>query len=162
AYARFVRRHTTMPRLKSIALLICLAELTACHHRALVVYDSYIVACPDTTHPIGPSSSLRISRSPTRDPSAPRGMGRLVALFTWSSDSLALNTPPPRARFTLRSFRLHFDSHGYALTTDTAGVVSGDSLVSMIILSASEGSYRLEVFPFGAAGLDTSFVIRNE
>ena len=152
-----------MARLVTIAFLACLAEAVGCHHRRQVVFAPHTFGgCVKASPPIGPPTSLQFARSSAADPSALNGIGRLVAQMTWSSESLAFNTPPPFGRFWLTSFRVHFDSAGYAVSGDTTGDFTGESRFSVITLSAPEGRYRLEVWAFGGGGfLDSSLVIRN-
>jgi hypothetical protein len=88
-------------------------------------------------------------------------LGRLVAFFNWSSDSLAHKTLPPAAHFELGSIAVRYDSEGYASVVDTSGIVSRNSRVPTITLQVPDGSYQFQVDALGAVSLDTTLTIRK-
>jgi hypothetical protein len=148
-----------MHRLIVISSLACLTALNACHHPARTV--TFSGGCTGPGSPIGPPSHLQFIRSSVAD-SIPfdHERGRLVAIFQWSSDSLARKSPALTVRFELRSLTVRLDSSGYAGAVDYGGLVRGDTAISKTTHLVREGSYRFLVYALGAAPLDTALSIR--
>ena len=135
-----------MHRLIGTAAVVSLLALVACPHSRRV---EFVGGCEELPL-IGPPSHMDVVRSALLDSALLGGRARLIAIVTWSSDSLANKSRPMGA--LVRVSASEADIHVDKLV---------DSSRAVHFLLPAEWPYRLTVQLVGSQVLDTTFTLRE-